>query len=197
LVANARIATFEGEIMSVNLSELAGDWDLDPSHTGLRFSARHAMVATVRGGFKAFSGSLHFDAADIAKATAEVTIDATSIDSGNEGRDGHLKSGDFLDVEKFPTLTFATTRVEQVDDDTFTLVGNLTIKDVSHEVTLTVEPLGLSQDPFGNSRAGFEGKGEILRKDWGLEWNAALETGGVLISDKVKLTLDVSAIKRA
>ena len=179
------------------LTELAGDWDLDPAHTGLRFSARHAMVATVRGGFKAFSGSLHFDAADVSKATAEVTIDATSIDTGNDGRDGHLKSGDFLDVENFGTLTFVTTSVSQVDDDEFTLVGNLTIKDVTHEVTITVEPLGLSTDPFGNARAGFEGKGEILRKDWGLEWNAALETGGVLISDKVKLTLDVSAIKRA
>jgi polyisoprenoid-binding protein YceI len=183
--------------MTSILSQLAGDWDLDPAHTGLRFSARHAMVATVRGGFKAFSGSLHFDADDVSKATAEVTIDATSIDSGNEGRDGHLKSGDFLDVEKYPTLTFATTRVEQVDDETFTLVGDLTIKEVTHPVTLTVEVLGLSADPFGNTRAGFEGKGEILRKDWGLEWNAALETGGVLISDKVKLTLDVSAIKRA
>lgn len=179
------------------LTELAGDWDLDPAHTGLRFSARHAMVATVRGGFKAFSGALHFDAGDVAKSTAEVSMDATSIDTGNDGRDGHLKSGDFLDVEKFPTLTFVTTSVSQVDDDEFTLVGNLTIKDVTHEVTLTVEPLGLSTDPFGNARAGFEGKGEILRKDWGLEWNAALETGGVLISDKVKLTLDVSAIKRA
>jgi polyisoprenoid-binding protein YceI len=183
--------------MTSILSDLAGDWDLDPAHTGLRFSARHAMVATVRGGFKAFSGSLHFDAADVAKATAEVTIDATTIDTGNDGRDGHLKSADFLDVEKFPTLAFVTTGVTQVDDETFTLTGNLTIKDVSREVTLTVETLGLSQDPFGNSRAGFEGKGEILRKDWGLEWNAALETGGVLISDKVKLTLDVSAIKRA
>ena len=100
-------------------------------------------------------------------------------------------------MEKYPTITFATTGVTQVDDETFTLTGNLTIKEVSREVTLTVETLGLSQDPFGNSRAGFEGKGEINRKDWGLEWNAALETGGVLISDKVKLTLDVSAIKRA
>src|SRR6195952_5523426 len=99
------------------LTELAGDWDLDPAHTGLRFSARHAMVATVRGGFKAFSGSLHFDASDVAKSTAEVTVDATSIDTGNDGRDGHLKSGDFLDVEKFGTLTFVTTSVSQVDDD--------------------------------------------------------------------------------
>jgi polyisoprenoid-binding protein YceI len=179
------------------LTQLAGDWDLDPAHTGLRFSARHAMVATVRGGFQAFSGSLHFDADDVAKATAEVTIDAASIDTGNDGRDGHLKSADFLDVEKFPTITFATTSVEQVDDETFTLVGDLTILNVSKPVSLTVETLGLSTDPFGNARAGFEGKGEINRKDWGLEWNAALETGGVLISDKVKLTLDVSAIKRA
>ena len=179
------------------LTQLAGDWDLDPAHTGLRFAARHAMVATVRGSFKAFSGSLHFDADDAAKATAEVSIDTASIDTGNDGRDDHLKSGDFLEVEKFPTITFATTRVEQIDDETFTLVGNLTIREVSKEVSLTVETLGLSPDPWGNTRAGFEGKGEISRKEWGLEWNAALETGGVLISDKVKLTLDVSAVKRA
>ncbi|MDX6207564.1 MAG: hypothetical protein QOE76_2113 [Frankiales bacterium] len=179
------------------LSELAGDWDLDPAHTGLRFSARHAMVATVRGGFKAFSGSLHFDADDVAKATAEVTIDAATIDTGQDGRDEHLRSADFFDVEKYPTITFATTRVEQVDDDSFLLVGDLTIREVTNEVKIKVEPLGLSPDPWGNTRAGFEGKGEINRKDWGLEWNAALETGGVLVSDKVKITLDVSAVKRA
>src|ERR1700712_3720481 len=179
------------------LSQLAGDWDLDPSHTGLRFSARHAMVATVRGGFKAFSGSLHFDADDVAKSTAEVTIDTASIDTGTDGRDQHLRSADFFDVEKFPTITFSTTRVEQVDDETFTLVGDLTIREVSKEVSITVEFLGLSPDPGGNTRAGFEGKGEISRKEWGLEWNAALETGGVLVSDKVKITLDVSAVKRA
>ena len=179
------------------LSQLAGDWDLDPAHTGLRFSARHAMVATVRGGFKAFSGSLHFDADDVSKATAEVTIDANSIDTGNDGRDQHLRSADFFDVEKFPTITFNTTRVEQIDDETFTLVGDLTIREVTKEVAVTVEFLGLSPDPWGNTRAGFEGKGEISRKEWRLEWNAALETGGVLVSDKVKITLDVSAVKRA
>src|SRR5438552_2079448 len=95
------------------LTQLAGDWDLDPAHTGLRFSARHAMVATVRGGFKAFSGALHFDADDLSKATAEVTIDAASVDTGNDGRDQHLRSADFFDVEKYPTISFSTTRVEQ------------------------------------------------------------------------------------
>jgi len=179
------------------LSQLAGDWDLDPAHTGLRFSARHAMVATVRGGFKAFSGSLHFDADDVSKSTAEVTIDAASVDSGVDGRDEHLRSADFLDVEKYPTITFVTTEVKQLDDDTYSLTGDLTIREVTKPVTLTVESLGLSPDPWGNTRAGFEGHAEIKRKDWGLEWNAALETGGVLVSDKVKLVLDVSAVKRA
>lgn len=178
------------------LTQLAGDWDLDPAHTGLRFSARHAMVATVRGGFKAFSGSLHFDADQAEKATAEVSIDASSVDTGNDQRDGHLRSADFLDVEKYPTITFTTTRVEAIDDETFRLIGDLTIKDVSREVAVTVEALGLSPDPWGNTRAGFEGKAEINRKDWGLEWNVALETGGILVGDKVKLTLDVSAVKR-
>jgi polyisoprenoid-binding protein YceI len=178
------------------LAQLAGDWDLDPAHTGLRFSSRHAMVATVRGGFKAFSGALHFDADQIEKATAEVTIDASSVDTGNDQRDGHLRSGDFLEVEKHPTITFTTTRVEPVDEETFRLVGDLTIKEISREVAVTVETLGLSPDPWGNTRAGFEGKAEINRKDWGLEWNVALETGGILVGDKVKLTLDVSAIKR-
>jgi polyisoprenoid-binding protein YceI len=179
------------------LSQLAGDWDLDPAHTGLRFSARHAMVATVRGSFKAFSGSLHFDPADLSKANAEVVIDAKSVDTGNEGRDEHLRSADFLDVEKYPTITFTSTRVEQIDDENFTLVGDLTIRGITNEVSINVEFLGLSPDPWGNTRAGFEGKGEISRKQWGLEWNAALETGGVLVSDKVKITLDVSAVKRA
>jgi polyisoprenoid-binding protein YceI len=179
------------------LSQLAGDWDLDPAHTGLRFSARHAMVATVRGGFKAFSGSLHFDPDDHSKATAEVTIDAASVDTGNDGRDEHLRSADFFDVEKYPTITFRTTRVEEIDGDTYKLIGDLTVRDVTKEVELTVEHLGLSPDPWGNTRAGFEAKGEVNRKDWGLVWNAALETGGVLVSDKVKLTLDVSAVKRA
>jgi polyisoprenoid-binding protein YceI len=199
LVSDASNTNSRENAMSTTtvLSQLAGDWDLDPSHTGLRFSARHAMVATVRGGFKAFSGSLHFDADDVAKSTAEVTIDATSVDTGTDGRDDHLRSADFFDVEKYPTITFSTTRVEQVDDENFLLVGDLTIKDVTKEVSIKVEFLGLSPDPWGNTRAGFEGKGEINRKDWGLEWNAALETGGVLVSDKVKLTLDVSAVKRA
>ncbi len=178
------------------LSQLAGDWDLDPAHTGLRFSARHAMVATVRGSFKAFSGSLHFDADDASKATAEVTIDTASVDTGVQGRDDHLKSADFLEVDKYPTISFVTTEVKQLDDETYTLTGDLTIREVTKPVTLTVESLGLSADPWGNTRAGFEGQGEIKRKDWGLEWNAALETGGVLVSDKVKLILDVSAVKR-
>src|SRR5471032_2760184 len=120
--------------MTSILSDLSGDWDLDPAHTGLRFSARHAMVATVRGGFKAFSGSLHFDANDVSKATAEVSIDTASIDTGNEGRDEHLRSADFFDVEKYATIAFSTTRVEQIDDETFTLVGDLTIREITKEV---------------------------------------------------------------
>jgi len=176
---------------------LTGTWDLDPAHTRLGFAARHAMVATVRGGFAVFSGQLQLDEADPTRSSAEVRIEAASIATGNEQRDAHLRSPDFLDVETYPELLFHSTRVEPGDDaDEYRVIGELTVKGRSHPVVFHLEYQGTAVDPFGNRRAGFEAKATINRKDWGLAWNVALEAGGILVGDKVKLELDISAIKR-
>jgi polyisoprenoid-binding protein YceI len=177
--------------------DLTGTWDLDPAHSRLGFAARHAMVATVRGGFNVFSGVVTIDHADPEKSAAEVDIDTASINTGSEQRDAHLRSADFLDVENFPTMTFRSSGAERVDDDEYKLHGELVIKGIARPVTLDLEFQGSSLDPFGNTRAGFEGKATINRKDWGLTWNVAIEGGGILVGDKVKIELDVSAIKRA
>jgi polyisoprenoid-binding protein YceI len=176
-------------------AELTGTWTLDPSHTTVGFSARHAMVTTVRGQFGEFEGTGVVDAANPSASSAKVVIKAASIDTGVADRDGHLRSGDFLDTEAFPELTFTSTEVQLVDGTTFRVTGDLTIKDATRPVTIDLEHTGVARDPFGNLRAGFEGETTINRKDWGLTWNAALETGGVLVSEKIKLVLDVSAIK--
>jgi polyisoprenoid-binding protein YceI len=183
-------------ITATELPTLTGTWNLDPSHTRIGFSAKHAMVATVRGSFGVFDGTLVLDGERPENSTATVSIDAASIDSGSPDRDGHLRSGDFLDVEAFPTLTFASREV-RVDGEDFVLVGDLTIKDVTRPVEIEVETEGIVADPWGNTRAGFTGEATINRKDFGLTWNVALEAGGILVGDKVKITLDVSAVKQA
>jgi polyisoprenoid-binding protein YceI len=176
--------------------DLTGTYDIDPAHTRLGFAARHAMVATVRGGFAVFSGTITIDHADPARSSAEVEIDAASITTGSDQRDGHLRSADFLDAENHPLITFRSSGAEVVSDAEYKLHGELVIRGVAHPVVLDLEFQGSAVDPFGNNRTGFEGKTTINRKDWGLTWNAALETGGVLIGEKVKVELDVSAIKR-
>lgn len=181
---------------STPLTEVTGDYDLDPAHSRLGFSARHAMVTTVRGSFTAFSGRLRLDGDNPSASTAELDIDAASIDTGHPDRDGHLRSADFLDVEQYPALTFRSSKAARTDDETYTMAGQLTIRGVSRDVELDLTYQGSATDPFGNLRAGFEGTTTISRKDWGLTYNAALETGGVLIGDKIKIELDVSAIKR-
>lgn len=178
------------------VEDLSGDWTIDPSHSRIGFSARHAMVTTVRGQFKEFSGTAHIDTANPAASKVEVTIAGASIDTGSADRDAHLRSGDFLDNDTYPDLTFVSTRVER-DGDEWAITGDLTIKGVSKPVTVVFESTGSAKDPFGNTRAGFEGATTINRKDWGLTWNAALETGGVLVSEKIKLDFDISAIKNA
>jgi polyisoprenoid-binding protein YceI len=175
---------------------LTGTWDIDPSHSRLGFAARHAMVATVRGGFDVFSGTIVIDHDNPAASSAHVEIDTASISTGNEQRDQHVRGADFLDVENFPKITFTSTSAEEIAPDTYKLVGDLTIKGNSRPVTLELDYQGSSSDPFGNTRAGFEGKATINRKDWGLSWNVAIEGGGILVGEKVKLELDVSAIKR-
>ena len=178
------------------VEDITGDYTIDPTHTRLGFSARHAMVTTVRGQFTDFAGTAHIDTANPAASKVELTIQTASIDTGVADRDGHLKSPDFFDAEANPTITFVSTKVER-DGDDWTITGDLTIKGVAKPVTIEFESTGSARDPFGNLRVGFEGATSINRKDWGLTWNAALETGGVLVSEKIKLEFDVSAIQSA
>jgi polyisoprenoid-binding protein YceI len=178
-----------------DLTATTGTWTLDPSHTYIGFTAKHAMVTTVRGSFLDFEGTLHLDGEQPAQSTANLVIQASSFDSGNEQRDGHVKGDDFLDVEHFPTLTFTSTSVK-ADGNEFVLTGDLTIRGTTRPVEITGELEGLEADPFGNQRVGFSGSATISRKDFGLTWNVALESGGILVSDKVKIVLDVSAIKQ-
>ncbi|MDT3440893.1 MULTISPECIES: YceI family protein [unclassified Pseudofrankia] len=186
----------EATVTTTDLSALTGTWTVDAAHSRIGFSAKHAMVTTVRGYFNQFEGTLELDGSAPAKSAANVTIQAASFDTGVADRDGHVRSADFLDVESFPTLTFVSTGVSQ-DGDEYTMTGDLTIKGVTKPVQLAMEFEGSSLDPFGNTRTGFTGATTISRKDFGLTWNAVLETGGVLVSDKVKIQLDISAIKQA
>ena len=179
-----------------SLDDLAGDYTLDVSHTRLGFVARHAMVTKVRGQFAQFDGTAHIDAVTPANSRIDLVIEVASITTGSADRDGHLKSADFFDVATHPKITFVSTHVER-DDADWNVTGDLTIKDVTRSVTIEFEQTGSAQDPFGNVRVGFEGETTVNRKDFGLTWNAALETGGVLVSEKVKLEFDVSAIKNA
>jgi polyisoprenoid-binding protein YceI len=176
------------------LIEYTGTWNLDTAHTRLGFRAKHAMVATVRGQFNDFSGTLVLDGAEPTRSAANVEIEAASFSSGSADRDNHVKSPDFLDVENFPTLNFTSTEV-RVEGGQFVLVGDLTIRGTTRRVEIDVEPTGVSVDPFGSTRAGFEGTTTISRKDFGLTWNVALEAGGVLVSDKIRIDLDISAVK--
>ena len=176
---------------------LSGTYALDPSHSRLGFVARHAMVTKVRGSFEEFEGSANLDFADPARSTATVTFQVGSVSTGNQMRDDHLRTNDFFDVATYPTASFASTGVTVVDDSTFELAGDLTIKGVTKPVTVTFETTGTATDPYGNLRAGFEGRATINRKDWGISWNAALEAGGVMVSEKIQLEFDISAIRQA
>ncbi|HEU4331607.1 MAG TPA: YceI family protein [Lapillicoccus sp.] len=176
-------------------SDIAGDYVLDPAHTRIGFSARHAMVTKVRGQFDEFEGTAHVDTENPAKSTVAVTIQTASVSTGQAQRDGHLKSGDFFDVETYPQITFASTDVQR-DGTEWSITGDLTINAVTKPVTVLFEETGEAKDPFGNLRVGFEGAVTINRSDWDLKWNSPLETGGVLVSEKVTLEFDVSAIRQ-
>ncbi len=178
------------------LTDISGDYTLDTSHSRLGFVARHAVVTKVRGQFGEWSGTAHIDTANPANSSVNVTINAASVSTGSADRDGHLTSPDFFDTAQFPEWKFASTEVSR-DGDEWTITGDLTIKDVTKPVTIEFEENGSAKDPFGNIRVGFEGDVTVNRKDWGLTWNAALETGGVLVSEKIKLEFDLSAIKNA
>lgn len=177
------------------LATLTGDYVIDVAHSRIGFVARHAMVTKVRGQFNAFEGKAHLDFENPTNSTARVSIDVASVDTRNEQRDAHLRTNDFFDAPNYPQITFTSTAVERVDEQHYRLTGDLTIKGITKPVTLDVEFTGVATDPFGNIRAGFEGTTTINRRDWGVEWNAPLETGGVLVSEKINLELEVSAIK--
>ncbi|MFI2202567.1 YceI family protein [Streptomyces sp. NPDC020192] len=180
-----------------DLTALTGDYTIDPAHTTIGFTARHAMVTNVKGVFNDFTGSLHLDGADPSKSTAGLDIQMASVDTGSADRDGHLKSSDFFKIDEFPVMTFRSTKAEALGGDDYRITGDLSILGTTKQITIDLEFNGAAKDPFGNERVGFEGKTEILRSEWGLTWNAALETGGVLVSDKIKLNFDISAIKNA
>jgi polyisoprenoid-binding protein YceI len=180
-----------------DLTALTGDYTIDPAHTTIGFVARHAMVTNVKGGFHEFTGTLHLDGTDPGRSTATLDITMDSIDTGNADRDGHLKSSDFFKTDEFPAMTFRSTKAEALGGDDYRITGDLSLLGVTKPITIDLEFNGAAKDPFGNERVGFEGKAEILRSEWGLTWNAALETGGVLVSDKIKLNFDISAIKTA
>ncbi|WP_328316128.1 YceI family protein [Streptomyces sp. NBC_00388] len=179
------------------LADLTGTYVLDPAHTRIGFVARHAMITKVRGSFGEFDGTLALDGANPAASHITVTITTESISTGNEQRDGHLRTNDFLDAPTYPRITFTSSRVEQVDGSRFRLTGDLTIKDTTKPISIDFELTGTAQDPFGNQRIGFEGEVAISRKEYGMTWNATLEGGGVLVGDKVVLEFDVSAIKQS
>jgi polyisoprenoid-binding protein YceI len=176
---------------------LTGTYTIDPTHSRVGFVARHAMVTKVRGSFNDFEGSGYFDAANPANSKLQLTIKAASIDTRNADRDSHLRSNDFFDMDNHPEITFSSTGVAQVGEDSYRVTGDLTIKGVTRPVTVDFEYTGSAVDPYGNQRIGFEGTTTVNRKDWGVNWNAALEAGGVLVSEKVTLEFDVSAIRRA
>ena len=177
-------------------STVTGTYTIYPTHSRVGFVARHAMVTKVRGSFNEFEGSGYFDAEDPTKSNLELVIKAASIDTRNADRDGHLRSNDFFAMDEYPEITFKSTSVEQTGDAEYRVTGDLTLKGVTKPVTVDFDYTGAAVDPFGNQRIGLEGTTTINRKDWGVTWNAPLETGGVLVSEKVTLEFEVSAVRK-
>ena len=182
---------------SVDFQSLTGTYTIDPAHSRVGFIARHAMVPEVRGSFDEFEGSTTIDGDDPSHSSVELTLQVASIDTRNAQRDGHLRTNDFFDAEQYPTITFRSTSIAPDGGNDFTVTGDLTIKDTTQSISFPLEFQGSAKDPFGNQRIGFEGPTDVRRKDYGLTWNVALETGGVLVSEKVTLEFEISAIKNA
>jgi polyisoprenoid-binding protein YceI len=171
-------------------------WAIDPSHTEIGFTIKHMMVARVRGRFAGVDGNIVVDEQNLTHSKVEAEIDVASIDTRDEKRDAHLRSGDFFDVENYPKMTFRSTDIRPRSGDRFVLVGDLTIRGTTRQVEIDVERTGTGKSPFGTEVAGFEGHATISRQDFGLTWNVALETGGVLVGDDVKIELNVEAIRQ-
>ena len=170
-------------------------WKLDPAHTLVEFSAKHLMISTVKGRIAGVDGVIYIDESEPANSSVEVTLDARTLDTRNEQRDQHLGSGDFLDVEKFPQITFRSTDV-QGDEQNFKLTGDLTIRDVTRPITLDVTFEGQTKDPWGGERVGFSATGKFDRRDYGLTWNVILESGGLTVSNEIKIHLEIEAVKQ-
>ena len=171
-------------------------WQIDPAHSHIQFSVRHMMISTVRGKFNDFQGTIDFDEDNPENTTVHVEIDAASIDTRVEDRDNHLRSADFLYVEKYPTITYESKRIELIDDESARLIGDLTIRGESREVPVEVQLQGIAKSPWGQTVAGFKGTTSFGREDWGLTWNQALETGGILVGNKVTVDIEVELIKQ-
>ncbi|NUM31182.1 MAG: polyisoprenoid-binding protein [Bacteroidetes bacterium] len=170
-------------------------WNIDSSHSEIGFKVRHMMISNVSGFFERYSLKVETESLDFTKSKIEFIADTSSINTDSEQRDAHLKGADFFDCENFPSLKFEATKVEHLKDENYLLYGNLTIKEISKEVKLELEFGGIGKDPWGNERAGFNFNGKINRSDWNLTWNAGLETGGVLVSDEVKLFGEIELVK--
>jgi polyisoprenoid-binding protein YceI len=169
-------------------------WVLDPSHSEILFKVKHLMITNVKGEFKKISAEI--DGEDFKNAPIRVSIDTSSVSTNEDNRDNHLKSADFFDVEKYKEITFEKTSFKSSEGNAYELKGNLTIKGITKEVKLSVEYGGVNKDPWGNEKAGFSVEGKLNRSDWGLTWNAPLETGGVLVSDEVRISTDVQFVKQ-
>ncbi len=172
-------------------------WNIDLAHSAVHFSVRHMVFAKVRGSFKKWSGELRLDEQDLTRSSVKASVEVGSIDTGNEQRDGHLKSADFFEADAYPVMTFESARVERTGEGEYRVVGALTIRDVTREVALDVEYGGSGTDPWGQTKVGFAGKTSIDRREFGLKWNQALEAGGVLVGDKVDIEIEVQAVKVA
>jgi polyisoprenoid-binding protein YceI len=179
------------------LSQLTGTYTIDPAHSRIGFVARHAMVSKVRGGFNDFAGTFKADGDNPANSSAQLVIQAASIDTRNAERDAHLRSNDFFAMDTYPEIRFESTEVAQVSPSEFKVTGDLTLRGITKPVTIDLEYTGSAVDPYGNTRLGFEGATVVNRKDWGVNWNAALEAGGVLVGEKVTLEFEISATKDA
>ena len=194
----ARAATTQaGETNMSAQSELTGTWSIDPTHSRVGFSSRHAMVTKVRGAFNDVSGTAQLDAEDMSRSQVRVVLQVASVDTRSPQRDAHLRSADFFDAQQHPTIEFDSTAVDEVDENQFIVTGELTIRGVTRTISVPLELLGVDTDPFGQLRAGLEGSRRIDRKDWGVSWNTPLDSGGVLVSDKITLEFELSLVKEA
>ena len=171
------------------------NWTLDPTHSEIAFSVKHMMISKVKGGFNKFDAKIVADPTDLTTAEIEFTIDIASIDTRNEDRDNHLRSADFFEVEKYPSLTFKATSIEKTDDDEYAVTGDVNLHGVTRQETFNITFEGQGKDPWGNEKAGFSGKTKIKRSNYNLTWNAALETGGVLVGDQITINLEIQAVK--